>query len=237
MKRLFKRGICAVICVLVLALTMTAGILMMQKPETVHAKVTVSEKKKIQAYLDEYCVGYLEHCCYVDQTGKKFTFDSKKKTDMVLAKIAHKQFMADREVDYDSPNHYELCEKYEPYSGELVKYDTTVKKKIAAYGKKMFGSSYKVSFAMGKNTKSFYPLSSDKKYIVYKWCDTGDWGSDHKYTAISKQNGTYTVKIKFTSGWWDDDTDGMTSVETDYFTVNLKKNGSSYVIKNIRSAK
>ena len=46
MKRLFKRGICAVICVLMLALTMTAGILMMQKPETVHAKVTVSEKRR-----------------------------------------------------------------------------------------------------------------------------------------------------------------------------------------------
>ena len=231
MKGLFKRGIGVVICALMLAMSITAGISMVEEPAIVHAKVTASEKKKIQAYLDEYCIRYLEHCCYVDQTGDQFKFDSKKKTDMVLAKIACQDYMRDRMISDDA-----LWQKYQPYGG-LAKYDAAVKKEIAAYGKKLFGSSFKVSFAAGQNTKSFYPLSSDKKYILYNECDWGDWGIDHKYTGISKQNGTYTVKIKFTSGWWDYDTDRMTSVETDNFTVSLKKNGSSYVIKNIRSTK
>lgn len=229
MKGLFKKGICTVMCVLMLALTMTTGISMVQKPVTAHAAVSTSEKKKIQAFIEKYCIDYLEHCCYLGQTGKEFKFDSKKKTDIAFSSIACKDYMFDRLLAYT-----DLCDKYGAYTG-VATYDATVKKKLSASGKKIFGNSFKISLAIGKNTKSFYPLSSDKKYIAYNRCDKGDWSSDHNYSSISNKNGTYTVKIKYISGWWDDDS--RVNEVTDYFTVTLKKSGSSFVIKNITSSK
>lgn len=67
-----------------------------------------------------------------------------------------------------------------------------------------FGSGFQMSLAKGSGTKRFYPLTTDKKYILYNCADWGEYMEDK---------------------------------ETNRFTIKLKKSGSSYIIKSIKSTK
>lgn len=203
-----------------------------QVPTVAQAKVTKSEKQKIEKFLKKNCEWYLgEWCLLGGGTEGKFTFNNKRKTDMAIHNLS---IPFDKMVNRSEAG----LDEFESYSEYVYRYDTYTKKKIKKKGKQLFGSDFKMSLAKtGSESRGYYPLTNNKKYILCNFPDAGDYGCDFHYTSISKKNGIYTVKVKAMSGCYDDDIDKMVYDQTDYFTFKLKKSGNSYIIRSIKSIK
>ena len=126
----------------------------------------------------------------------------------------------------------EVRNKYSSYVGGVYKYSKKAKSIIKKRGKKLFGNSYKISFATSKNNSysRWYlsPKSSDGKVILPNLYDTGDYGTKTKYQSIKKVSGVYVVKIKML-GYCDGEPTGSKKE----YTVKLKPHGNSFIIKSI----
>lgn len=216
-------------------------------PEKVQAasnkteEVSASEEKKIEKFLDNYISRYLNQCCasltendsVLEMNPEYFEFNKKRKTDMaIMASDPYSSFEY-VQVAYMDP----LWQKHRPYGGLWV-CSKSAKNMIRETGKKLFGNSFKLVFAQN-NTNAyahdhyfyFFPISTDKKYIVNNDTDWGDWEVKHKYLSVNKKNGTYLVKAKYTYGYW---YEPAKEIHSNVFTIKLKKKGSSYIITDIK---
>lgn len=227
----------------VMVTTLTA----MHVPENVQAAsnkveiISASEKKKIEKYLDKNIAGYLTQCCAslvandssLEMNPKYFEFNKMRKTDMAI--LASNPFASFETVQVSYQD--SLWQKHRPYSGLWI-YSKSSINKIKETGKRLFGNSFELVFA--KNNPDvyaydhyfyFFPLSSDKKYIVNNYTDWGVWEAEHNYLSVRKKNGIYLVKAKYTYGYWDEP---MKELYSNIFTIKLKKKNSSYIITDIK---
>lgn len=195
-----------------------------QVPTVAQAKVTASEKQKIEKFLEKNCESYLEECWHrggVIQDG--FKLDNRIKTDMVV--YLTKEFEGVNDSTYSA-----LQKKYNLGEVFLYKYNKVAKNRIVKKGKQIFGSSFKVSFASEPEINLVYGIVKlgNKKYIVDGGCTDTSWNDKWEYSSISKKNGVYTIKAELTSDDYK---------EAERFIIRLKKSGSSYIIKSIKSTK
>lgn len=207
-------------------LTFTLIFTVMPAEQANAATVSASEKAAVKKYIRKNCFYYLAMCCNVGQTPDTFNWDAKRKTDLVIHNICNNL----------EPTSDPMFEKYHSYGGLFV-YSDEAKAAIKKEGTRLFGSSFKTTFCVFSdsylNFKYFYPLTSDKKYIMMNCPDTGDWTVlNTKYSISAGANGIYTAKVTLATGSFEESPSAYYT-----YAVKLKKSGSSYVIKSIKLKK
>lgn len=198
------------------------------------AAVSSAEKKKILAFFKENCEDYMYYDTFRTE---KFVFTDEIKTDIAVRSLVINGSIRNLEMgSINNMNHIILLnEKYKPGFGMLCKCSKSQKTKIEKQGKRMFGNSFKLSFGTRTYDK-IYPLlapqTSDKKYLTN---EAGDWEdrTQTKIKSVTKKNGIYTVKFNLVRKDWDDGEINARAI----CTMKLKKNGSSYIIKDIKQSK
>lgn len=195
-------------------------------------KVSSSQKKQVKKYINHYLKSYLEYGAYLDWNPKTIKFDDKRKTDIVIYTLTfNNETFQSQYVDND-----EVRSKYSSYVGGVYKYSKKAKSIIKKRGKKLFGNSYKISFATSKNnsysSRYLLPKSSDGKVILPNIYDTGDCFIKTKYQSIKKISGVYVVKIKMAEYCAEEYGAEPTGSKKEY-TIKLKPHGNSFTIKSI----
>lgn len=236
LKKTMRRKMIIVRILLVLLAVYIGGTLNVMAAEKSKETVSSKEQKEIKRFLDKYAAEYLGNCCWelrgdesLKMNSEKFIFNGKRKTDMVVSSIDLYTDLNSEWVEVST----NLWNKYKPYGG-LVRYSGKTKELIKKNGKKIFGESFTVSFATNvpdsRINEYLYPRSKDKKYLVCRLTDSGEWGADYKYTSIVKKKGTYLVYMKYTYGnQWEEPKE----IYTNKFLVKLKKNKSVFSITDI----
>ncbi|MCI7129936.1 MAG: hypothetical protein MSA09_05155 [Lachnospiraceae bacterium] len=231
-----------VIVMLVALSVMVVSCMELWSPQKVQAAsnrteaVSQSEEKKIEKFLDKYTSEYFDQCrvtLLLKKDQQVFQLNKKRKTDMAIMALNPFSSLKNAEAEYTD----QLWQKYNPYRG-LWTYSKGIKNKIMQSGKKLFGNSFELVFTQDNPRNDaddrydyFFPLSSDKKYIVNNIVDWGDCDVRHEYMSVKKKNGIYVVKAKYT---YVAPTESEEYKESTIFTVKLKKNGSSYIIADIK---
>lgn len=195
-------------------------------------KVSSNQKKQVKKYINHYLKSYLEYGAYLDWNPKTIKFDDKRKTDIVIYTLEFKnETFQSQYVDNDK-----VRDKYGSYAGGVYKYSKKAKSIIKKRGKKLFGNSYKISFANAKsNTNGLLYLSlksMDGKVILPNACDTGDYYAKTKYQSIKKISGVYVVKVKMAEYCVEEYGAELTGSKKVY-TIKLKPHGDSFIIKSI----
>ena len=229
-KRNLMKRIMMMLCVAVVAISTVLGSGVTEVQAA--TKVSSSQKKQVKKYINHYLKSYLEYGAYLDWNPKTIKFDDKRKTDIVIYTLAFKnETFQSQYVDND-----DVRSKYSSYVGGVYKYSKKAKSIIKKRGKKLFGNSYKISFATSKNNSysNLYlsPKSSDGKVILPNIYDTGDYYTKTKYQSIKKISGVYVVKVKMAEYCADGYGAEPTGSKKEY-TIKLKPHGNSFIIKSI----
>ena len=220
-KRNMMKRIMMMLCAVVVAISTVLGSGVTEVQAA--TKVSSSQKKQVKKYINHYLKSYLEYGAYLDWNPKTIKFDDKRKTDIVIYTLAFNNETFQSQYVYD--------DKYVSYSG-IYKYSKKVKSVIKKRGKKLFGNSYKISFANAKSNTNgllyLLPKSMDGKVILQDACDTGDYYTKTKYQSIKKISGVYVVKIKMAEYCAEE----YAGSKKEY-TIKLKPHGNSFTIKSI----
>lgn len=223
MKTIYYKISTAVMGTLCILAVLSAAVLL-DAGQAEAAGVSSSEQKKIQKLIDSSVIHYIEGACNYPPKLEHFRFNKRMKTEIAFHNVRDQDTVSSQ---YRSDA--ELMKKYSPYGG-LFRYTDSVKSAVRKKGKALFGDSFRISFSVGDgfSVSSSYPLSHDKKYILMNFADWGDWYAGHT-CRIEKKGRVYTVKIKISSYWGEDE--GNVTVHR--FHVDLKKKRGSYQITDI----
>ena len=229
-KRNMMKRIMMMLCAVVVAISTVLGSGVTEVQAA--TKVSSSQKKQVKKYINHYLKSYLEYGVYLDWNSKTLKFNDKRKTDIAIYNLAFKdETFQSQYVDNDT-----VRDKYGSYAGGVYKYSKKAKSVIKKRGKKLFGNSYKISFANDKSNTNdllyFFPISMDGKVILPNAPDTGDYYTKIKYQSIKKISGVYVVKIKMAEYCAEEYAAVPTGSKKEY-TIKLKPHGNSFTIKSI----
>ena len=199
----------------------------------VQAAVSSTEKKEILRFFENNCEDYMYYDTFYE---KDFVFNKYVKTDMAVNQLILNRLETDDSIlgIFDEG----LREKYGSCYGGMIKCSKALKNKIKKQGQTMFGSSFKASFGQGKkqeNCTLLYRQSYDKNYLLVDAFDYDCW-TITKLKSVTKKNGIYTAKFSLTRSDYGYDPNTPIKCKA-VCTMKLKKQGSSFIVKDIKQTK